>query len=295
MLAVEYLEGLDNPVLKWSLPDNSHVCLVSESGDNESPDRDHVSRDMAVSNLTAMIARDEYILEESYSGEEEDEEEAETRAEAVSEVERLRERKEALERARRKERARARRAQREILNEVASVTLNIRPKTLVPDTNILVDNLAEIKELAESGDWQIKVPTTVLVELEGLSKSQESRDPERDNRDEVRDKCHAALTWLRDRPANTRCVTTKGSVLNNFSLAFEEDCSDGQKNDDRILQCCLNLNSSPPATIENGIKTVHRDTVLITDDRNLRLKAHTADCAVNSIKEFAKWVNTVKK
>ena len=36
-------------MLKWSLPDNSHVCLVSESGDNESPDRDHVSRDMAVS------------------------------------------------------------------------------------------------------------------------------------------------------------------------------------------------------------------------------------------------------
>ena len=91
-----------------------------------------------------------------------------------------------------------------------------------------MDNLAEIKELAESGDWQIKVPTTVLVELEGLSKSQESRDPERDNRDEVRDKCHVALTWLRDRPANTRCVTTKGSVLSNFSLAFEEDCSDGQ-------------------------------------------------------------------
>ena len=103
-----------------------------------------------------------------------------------------------------------------------------RPKTLVPDTNILVDNLAEIKQLAESGDWQLRVPTTVLVELEGLSKSQESRDPERDNRDEVRDKCHAALTWLRDRPSNTRCVTTKGSILNNFSLAFEEDCSDGQ-------------------------------------------------------------------
>ena len=98
----------------------------------------------------------------------------------------------------------------------------------MPDTNILVDNLAEIKELAESGDWQLRVPTTVLVELEGLSKSQESRDPERDNRDEVRDKCHEALTWLRDRPANTRCVTTKGSILNNFSLAFEEDCSDGQ-------------------------------------------------------------------
>ena len=29
--------------------------------------------------------------------------------------------------------------------------------------------------------------------------------------------------------------------------------------------------------------------------RNLRLKAHTADCAVNSIKEFLNWVKTVKK
>ena len=103
-----------------------------------------------------------------------------------------------------------------------------RPKTLVPDTNILVDNLAELRDLAESGAWALRVPTTVLGELEGLSKVQESRDPERDNRDEVRDKCHEALTWLRDRPANTRCVTTKGSILNNFSLAFEEDCSDGQ-------------------------------------------------------------------
>ena len=58
----------------------------------------------------------------------------------------------------------------------------------------MVDNLAEIKQLAESGDWQLRVPTTVLVELEGLSKSQESRDPERDNRDEVRDKLPARKT-----------------------------------------------------------------------------------------------------
>ena len=49
-----------------------------------------------------------------------------------------------------------------------------------------------------------------------------SRDPERDNRDEMRDKCHEALTWLRDWQAKcTKCVTTEGSVLNNFSLAFE--------------------------------------------------------------------------
>ena len=137
-----------------------------------------------------------------------------------------------------------------------------------------------------------RIPTTVVLELEGLGKAGSDEDKHALT---VRDNCHAALAWLRDKPHNTKCVTSKGSVLNSFSLAIEEDCSDGQKNDDRILQCCLSLNSSPAPTIENGIKTVHRDTVLITDDRNLRLKAHTADCAVNSIKEFMKWVRSLKK
>ena len=120
------MSGLDNPVLKWSLPDESHVCLVTESLTNSS--RDDVSRDIAVSNLTAMIARDEYILEESYSGEEENEEEVQQheRREGSSEIQKLRERKEELERARRKEQARARKAQREILTEVTSVVLHIR-------------------------------------------------------------------------------------------------------------------------------------------------------------------------
>ena len=45
-----------------------------------------------------------------------------------------------------------------------------RPKVIVPDTNILVDNLGDIRTLAEYGDFSLKVPTTVLVELEGLSK-----------------------------------------------------------------------------------------------------------------------------
>ena len=119
------MSGLDNPVLKWSLPDESHVCLVTENLTSSS--RDDVSRDIAVSNLTAMIARDEYILEENYSGEEENDEEVQLeRREGSTEIQRLRERKEELERARRKEQARARKAQREILTEVTSVVLHIR-------------------------------------------------------------------------------------------------------------------------------------------------------------------------
>ena len=121
--------GLDQPVSKWSLPDNSHVCLVTNSTSN----REHFSRDIAVSNLTAMIARDEYVLEESYSGEEDEEEVKEREddgkdsdSETDSEIGRLRERKEELEKARQKEQARARKAQGETLSRVVSVSLHIR-------------------------------------------------------------------------------------------------------------------------------------------------------------------------
>ena len=78
--------------------------------------------------MTAKIARDEYILEESYSGEEENDEDSsvEKKTEGSSEIQRLRERREELEKARRKEQARARKADREILSEVTSVVLNIR-------------------------------------------------------------------------------------------------------------------------------------------------------------------------
>ena len=53
-------------------------------------------------------------------------EEAEDVVRGDSEMDRLRERKVELERERRKEAARARRAQREILSEVVSVTLHIK-------------------------------------------------------------------------------------------------------------------------------------------------------------------------
>jgi hypothetical protein len=75
----------------------------------------------------------------------------------------------------------------------------------------------------------VRIPTTVVVELEGLAKAV----------DPVRSLALAALAWLRDRPRNTKCVTSKGTLLSNFGLLSEEDCSDGQKNDDRILACCL--------------------------------------------------------
>jgi len=49
---------------------------------------------------------------------------------------------------------------------------NYLPRLVVPDTNILVDRLESMKELANSGDWSIRVPIMVVIELEHLAEVQ---------------------------------------------------------------------------------------------------------------------------
>ena len=70
-----------------------------------------MARDLATANLTAMFARDEDILDESYSGEEDEEddlgrEQLEQEEQPGDEISRLRSRKEELERLQREEMAR---------------------------------------------------------------------------------------------------------------------------------------------------------------------------------------------
>jgi len=266
-MCVEFMEGLDPPVLKWSAPDNSHVCLVT---DRDESTQASVARDMAEANLTALIARDEDILEESYSeGEDDNCTSKDKELEQVTdEVARLRLRKVELERLQTKE---AKRAQREILDQHVRTTLEIRPKFVLPDTNEFIDNLEFVKELARSGDIQIRVSVVVLGELEGLTKSKEMIDrPE--HAAMLRENSKAALTWIREKPANVKCVTTKGNILTSLIVTAEQDTGADQTNDERILQCCLNLDTSPAACTKDGMKTVFRNSVLLTDDRNLKLK-----------------------
>lgn len=140
-MCAEVLEGLDPPVLKWSVPDKSHVCLVT---DRDESTQASVARDMAEANLTLLIARDEDILEESYSDKEEEQDD-----EPLSdEIAKLRLRKVELEKV---QSAQARRAQREILDQHVRTTLEVRPKILVPDTNAFIDHLPLIKQIAVSG------------------------------------------------------------------------------------------------------------------------------------------------
>lgn len=278
-MCVEFLEGLDPPVLKWSAPDNSHVCLVT---DRDQDTQASVARDMAEAKLTALIARDEDILEESYSQEEDDDVELD---QVTDEMARLRLRKVELEKLQSKE---AKRAQRQILDEHVRTTLEIRPKFILPDTNEFIDNLPAIKHLASLGSLHLMVCVVVVGELEGLSKSKEMVDrPE--HAAMLRDNSKAALAWIRERPLNVKVVTTKGNIVNSVKVTVEEDGDGDMTNDDKILSCCLALDTSPVSTTTDGMKTVYRNSVLLTDDRNLKLKAHIEDCAVSRINHFTRW------
>ena len=55
----------------------------------------------------------------------------------------------------------------------------------------------------------MRVPVVVLGELEGLGKSKEQVDrPE--HAAMLRENSTAALSWIREKPNNLKCVTTKG-------------------------------------------------------------------------------------
>merc|ERR1719464_1531567 len=123
-----------------------------------------------------MLSREQDILEETYS-----DDESKTTGTKLdlapsgadfdpnSKIGQLKIRKEELER-RRQEEEDSRKLQQQILSEHVSVTLEVCPKYVVPDTNCFVDFLPEISRLANQSPFQLRVPVVVLKELDGLAK-----------------------------------------------------------------------------------------------------------------------------
>ncbi len=296
---IDFLEGMDSPILKWSQADNAHISLAETSF---SP------QDRANARLTSLLSKEEDILDESYS---DDEQSRSTSATPVSvsgsgpmsaqdnEMHRLRHRKEELERRRAEDEREARRAQRQILSEHVSVTLEIRPRLLVPDTNCFVDHLSEVDRLASCNLFQLRIPLVVLNELDGLSRGTAAKYPSHDHAFMVQESARRALGYLRERPPNTKCLTSKGNLVASLSVTTEEDNADGKNNDDLILDTCVNLANSSSAQQQQQqqqyhrgsekMRFVYREVVLLTDDRNLRLKAHLTDVPVNKVTDFMRW------
>ncbi|XP_011697487.1 PREDICTED: telomerase-binding protein EST1A-like [Wasmannia auropunctata] len=143
---------------------------------------------------------------------------------------------------------------------------------------------------------------SVLNELEGLARGADARDCPPASKAtlnpeyvaQVAESAKAALAFARSRNPAIRCLTTRGTVLTSSTFTVEEDVDkDGLiSNDDKILTTCLSLcrSSKDQANAEEGQpRRLRREVVLLTKDRNLRVKALARDVPVREVPDFMQW------
>ena len=189
------------------------------------------------------------------------------------------------------------------------MTLEICPRFLVPDTNCFVDHLPSLRQLSSSGLYQIRVPLVVLHELDGLAKGGiHGKYTSREHAKMVQENAKRGVAFLKERGSNTKCITSKGTILTSLAVTTEQDGEGGKNNDDLILEACCNLHRSSRNEEEeeqeaeeknvvaasggcskNKLLLLQRDVVLLTEDRNLKLKAHVNDVIVDKIDNFMNW------
>ena len=152
---IDYLEGFEPPILKWSKPDNAHISLVEDAMNVSS-----LPPSMAAAGVDFSKAGD--ILEEAYSDEECETSSSaqlpsmgekvmsslddEGQSEHSEQIKQLKLRRDELERRKRDEARQRDYCQR--LNEEVGVTLEVCPKIVVPDTNCFVDSLSDLQRLS---------------------------------------------------------------------------------------------------------------------------------------------------
>lgn len=179
------------------------------------------------------------------------------------------------------------------LDSDEKVKLEICPKNLVPDTNCFIDHLNLIKRIIRSEKYKICMPLVVISELEGLATEMKGSS---DHAKNVHHNAKSAIDFIKVCFAsnNSRfCALTKrGTELNSLQFRSEDSQLVGS-NDDFILQSAqghsTTLSSKTDHVIE-GMRIVRRSVVLLTDDRNLRLKALLLqDVPTKGILQFCKW------
>ncbi|XP_054481907.1 telomerase-binding protein EST1A [Anoplopoma fimbria] len=201
-----------------------------------------------------------------------------------------------------------------VLQTGGQLELEVRPLFLVPDTNGFIDHLGGLKRLLQCGTYIIVVPLIVITELDGLAKGQDNfgggvgsggrSTGGRGNYNvsaahvrAVQEKARLAVSFLEKgfeaREPYLRALTSRGNQLE--SIAFRSEDTSGQKgtNDDVILSCCLHYCKDKAKDFmpdqRNGTVRLQREVVLLTDDRNLRVKALTRNVPVRDIPAFLSW------
>lgn len=202
-----------------------------------------------------------------------------------------------------------------MLHTKGQLELEVQPLFLVPDTNAFIDHLDGLNKLLQCGTYIIVVPLIVITELDGLAKGQDNfggsgsggrptgsysnSNASVAHIKAVQDNAKAAVAFLEkgfeSREPCLRAMTSRGNQLE--SIAFRSEDTSGQQgnNDDVILSCCLYYCNDKAKDFmpdqKNGTVRLRREVVLLTDDRNLRVKALTRNVPVRDIPAFLSWAN----
>ncbi|CAH0720855.1 unnamed protein product, partial [Brenthis ino] len=285
----EYLVGVEPPVLKLEYPAGAqprYVSAVQRTQPNYPPlqQLSEDSADSADSEAESRAGR-------GPAGRAAPPDADEATRKLLRRKEQLETRKATLER-------RKQRMQEMLGSGWVSVEMEVRPRWLVPDTNCFIDHLALLQAAARPAAYTLAVPLVVVSELEGLRKCSRLGEAAR-----------AALAWISSGGAGAaggaggvRLATARGSLLAARGLAFTAEQDQARTtNDDRVLATALNLqanlNDSENRTGEAGAaggaggecaRRV-REVVLLTDDRNLRVKALAAELPARDLPSFVQW------
>ncbi|KAL4710757.1 hypothetical protein ACJJTC_004402 [Scirpophaga incertulas] len=276
----EYLVGVEPPVLKLEYPPDApprYVSAVQKVQPLHQP-LQHLSEDSEEEESASGPASGPTSLNEGV---------AIDSAGADEATKKLLRRKEQLESRKANLERRRQRMQEILRGSWVSVEVEVRPRWLVPDTNCFIDHLALLQAVvaAPSQPYTLAVPLVVMSELEGLKKC--SR---------VGPNAEAALAWVCGSVAGVRLATSRGSLLASRAFTAERD-QPRASNDDRVLATALslheNLTTEPDVGGEDGdqsrcVRRV-REVVLLTEDRNLRVKALASEVPARDLPSFVHW------
>ncbi|KAJ4930165.1 hypothetical protein JOQ06_019178 [Pogonophryne albipinna] len=263
--------------------------------------------------LTEKEADDVIIEAESSLSASEGEEDAEDVGDSENDIRELKARRHVLTNKLAQQQKRRDKIQA-VLQTGGQLELEVRPRFLVPDTNGFIDHLGGLKRVLQCGTYIIVVPLIVITELDGLAKGQDNfaggmgpggrttggRGNYNVNTAHVRavqEKARLAVSFLEKgfeaREPCLRALTSRGNQLESISFRSEDTSGQQGTNDDVILSCCLNYCKDEAKDFmpdqRNGTVKLQREVVLLTDDRNLRVKALTRNVPVRDIPAFLSW------
>ncbi|GFT26963.1 telomerase-binding protein EST1A [Nephila pilipes] len=286
----DYLCGISPSCMNFDVESKKYISLIKEMSLEESFELSAIS----------FSSTEESGLDDSLDRAQIEEELA--KSECRDELEVLWLKKEAL-RLTKKEQEQQKAQVQAVLqnNQSRPVVLEITPKYLVPDTNCFIDHLCHFKNILSSTNFHVVIPLVVINELDGLARGKRARghsSPEHTSR--VTALSREAILFLEQQFAShhprLRSMTSQCSILDTISFRSEEMGKNKGTNDDLILNCCLSYckdraeNYMPKNP--NDSVTLSREVVLLTDDRNLRIKALAHHVPVRDLLSFLQWANS---